>query len=347
VTGTENYAIQLIRALIRLDTQHEIVLYFRDIPPANLFPAADRVTYRVIPFPHGWTHLRFAAELRRDRPDVTFVPAHTLPIFFPGQAVITVHDLGFKYFPQAHPRWQRWYLDWTTRYSAQRARVVLADSQTTADDLCRFYGITHDKVHVVYPGIDRLVIGDIGALRQKYRLPERYFLFVGTLQPRKNIARLVEAYKMWLQQNPDEQTGLVLAGSKGWLYDPAWTQDVDGIYLTGYVDDADKGALYAGALALVFPSLYEGFGFPVLEAMQCGTPVIASNTSSLPELVGEAGLLVDPLSVNAIVNALCRVSSEASLRGKLVGQGYVQFARFTWVEAARKTLSALELAVKR
>lgn len=344
VTGTENYAIQLIRALIRLNTQHDITLYFRDTPSSDLFPVSEHVTYGVIPFRRAWTHVRFAAELWRDQPDVTFVPAHTLPIFFPGTAVVTVHDLGFKYFPQAHPVRQRLYLDWTTRYSAYRVNIILADSQATADDLHRFYGVESDKIRVVYPGINPLAVGDIQTVRQKYNLPERYFLFVGTLQPRKNIARLVEAYQLWQRQNPGDNAGLVLAGGKGWLYDPAWVEGVEGIHLMGYVDDADKGALYAGALALVFPSLYEGFGFPVLEAMQCGTPVIASNTSSLPELVGEPGLLVNPLDVEAIAEAMSQLSNETSLRSKLVGQGFAQATRFTWIEAARKTLAALESA---
>jgi glycosyltransferase involved in cell wall biosynthesis len=346
VTGTEHYAIQLIRALIRLNTAHDLVLYFRDEPPPDLFPVSERVTYQVIPFRRVWTHLRFAAELWRERPDVTFVPAHALPIIFPGRSVVTVHDLGFKHFPEAHPYHQRLYLDWTTHNSANRANIVLADSQATADDLTRFYGVSANKLRVVYPGLDKLVIGDRDGVRQKYKLPERYFLFIGTLQPRKNIARLVQAYRHWQKRNPQDAAALVLAGGKGWLYDPTWVEGVERVILTDYVDDSDKGTLYAGALALVFPSLYEGFGFPVLEAMQCGTPVIASNTSSLPELVGNAGLFVDPLDVEAIAQAITKISSEPSLRRKLAEEGYIQFNQFTWVEAAHRTLAALESAAQ-
>src|SRR5215212_501511 len=140
VTGTERYAVEMIRALIRLNTEHEITLYFRDQPPQDLFPASEKVTYRVIPFARLWTHARFAAELWRDRPDLTWVPAHTLPLLFPGRAAVTIHDIGYKFFPQAHPPLQRLYLDGTTRFSAARASLVLADSQATADDLTRFYG---------------------------------------------------------------------------------------------------------------------------------------------------------------------------------------------------------------
>lgn len=336
VTGTEHYALRVIQELIRLNTQHEITLYFRDPPPPDLFPQNDKVELRVIPFRRMWTHLRFAAELWRDRPDLTFVPAHTLPFVFAGRAAVTVHDLGFRYFPQAHPTRARLYLDLTTRYSARRASVVLADSQATARDLTHFYGTPPEKIHVVYPGVEAPVIGDVEAVKRKYRLPERYFLFIGTLQPRKNIARIVQAYQLYRQR--DKDTGLVLAGGKGWLYDPAWVEGVEGVMLTGYIDEADKGALYAGASALVFPTLYEGFGFPVLEAMHCGTPVIASNTSSLPELVGDAGLLVNPLDVEAITDAMHNANKA------LQPLAYQQARKFTWQNAAHQTLTALESA---
>jgi glycosyltransferase involved in cell wall biosynthesis len=345
LTGTENYAIELIRALIRHNTQHQLTLYFRDTPSPDLFPASSQVSYKIIPFRCAWTHLRFAAALWHDRPDVTFVPAHTLPFAFPGHAVVTVHDLGFKYFPEAHPARQRLYLDGTTRYSARRASIILADSQATADDLTKFYCTLNEKIRVVYPGIEKSVSNTTVDIRQKYKLPERYFLFIGTLQPRKNIARIAQAYQQWKIAHPDDTAGLVLAGGKGWLYDPAWIADIEGVYLPGYIDDADKGALYANALALVFATLYEGFGFPVIEAMHNGTPIIASSTSSLPELVGDAGLLVNPLDVNAIAAAMGKISDDEHLVHKLREQGHVQAAEFTWERAAQQALNALEAAV--
>jgi glycosyltransferase involved in cell wall biosynthesis len=344
VTGTEQYAIQILRALIRHNTDHDLAFYFRDAPAPDLFPNSARVRHVVIPFPRLWTHLGFAAQLWRDRPDLTWVPAHTLPLLFPGRAAVTVHDLGFRVFPEAHPANQRRYLDWTTRYSANRAGIVLADSAATAADLTRFYGTPSHKIRVVYPGVDAPPIGDLDAVRRKYNLPQRYFLFIGTLQPRKNIARLVQAYARWRAAHPDDAAGLVLAGGQGWLFDPAWTSGVDGVTLTGYIDDADKGALYSGALALVFPSLYEGFGFPVLEAMHCGAPVICSSTSSLPELAGDAAMLVDPLDVDAIAAAMTQVAGDAELRASLAARGAEQARRFTWDAAARAALDALEAA---
>jgi glycosyltransferase involved in cell wall biosynthesis len=342
-TGTEHYALQLIRHLITandaLPRPHQITLYFRDAPAAGLFPSSPNVQQRVIPFPRLWTHLRFAAALFRDHPDVTFVPAHTLPFVFPGRAMVTVHDLGYVWFPQAHRLPQRLYLDLTTRWSARRADLILADSAATRADLTRVYQTPADKVHVVYPGVEPPLIQPVD-LQQRYSIPQRYFLFLGTLQPRKNIARLVAAHQRYRQHTNDD-AALVLAGSRGWLYDARWTQGAEGVIVTGYVEEAHKGALLAEAVALVMPSLYEGFGFPVLEAMHCGTPVIASRTSSLPELVGEAGLLVDPLNVDEIAQAMQRVTDPA-VRKQLTAAGRAQAQRFSWESSAQRVLALLD-----
>jgi glycosyltransferase involved in cell wall biosynthesis len=219
---------------------------------------------------------------------------------------------------------------------------VLADSKATAHDLTRFYGTPLEKVRVVYPGVDKPVVGDVEAVRRKYKLPERYFLFIGTLQPRKNIPRIVQAYAHWWSDHQSDGVGLVLAGGKGWLYDQSWVEGIPNVHLTGYIDDADKGALYAGALALVFPSLYEGFGFPVIEAMHCGTPVITSSTSSLPELAGDAAILVNPAEIYMIADALEDIASNETLRQSLRDKGYAQASKFTWERAAQQVMVALE-----
>jgi glycosyltransferase involved in cell wall biosynthesis len=355
ITGTEAYARDLIRALIRHSPNSEIGpsfkpghstfidLYFRDAPDPDLFPYYPRVTQRVIPFRRAWTHIRFAAALWQDRPDWTFVPAHTLPLLFPGRAAVTVHDLGYKVFPGAHTRLSRLYLDMTTRFSAQRAAVVFADSRATAADLTRWYGTPPDKIRVVYPGVSMperdVPPEEIAAVRAKYGLPERYFLFLGTLQPRKNIARLTEAYRMY--RAGGGRTALALVGGRGWLFDPAWTAG-DGVIAPGYADDGDKAALYAGSVGLVLPSLYEGFGFPVVEAARCGTPVLCSDTSSLAELGGDAALRVDPLDTAAIADGMARLDALTSAeRADHVQRGRADAARFTWESAAAAVWMAL------
>jgi glycosyltransferase involved in cell wall biosynthesis len=351
-TGTENYALRLIRALLALETPHRYCLYFRDAPPAGLFPAHAQGELRVIPWPRVWTHTRFALALWRDRPDVTFVPAHTLPLWFPGPAVVTVHDLGYVYFPDAHPPLARRYLDWSTRHSVRRATRIIADSLATSNDLAAHYGVSENRISLVYPGVDETLapVTDprkLAAVRACYGLPERYLLFVGTLQPRKNIARIVQAYGCWRSSQLAPDVALVLAGQQGWLYDPGWTSGVDGVILPGYVDDADVAALYSGALALVFPTLQEGFGFPVLEAMRCGTPVITSATSSLPEVAGDAALLVNPRNTDEIAQAIVRVLTDQALRTDLVARGYRQAQQFTWRRAAEQTLHVLETAARK
>lgn len=336
-TGTEYYARALIHALIKANTQHEIHLYFRDAPPPDLFPSCPLVKTHIIPFRRAWTHIRFAWELWRNRPDVVFVPAHTLPFFFPSRALVTVHDLGYKKFPQAHPSRGRFYLDLTTRYSAWRASQICADSQATASDLTAFYGTSSQKINVVYPATEALPIGE---LPNHPALQNPYFLFIGTMQPRKNIATITQAYRQF-RQTAKNPPNLIFAGAKGWLFDESWLEG-EGIHWLGYINEADKGALYAHARALVFPSLYEGFGFPILEAMGCGTPVITSNTSSCPEVAGDSALLVNPRDVDELVSALHQMNDDAPLRDNLRQKGFMHYQHFSWERAAEQVLRILE-----
>lgn len=344
VTGTERYALELIRALIdlndTLDPPHTLTLYFRDAPAPDLLPHSQHVTQRVLPFPRLWTHLRFAAALWGDRPDVIWVPAHTLPFVFPGRAAVTVHDLGYKPYPRAHRRSQVFWLEIYTRWSAWRAQIVLADSEATRRDLNRYYRTPLDKIRVVYPGVTIPTAGDLAAVRHKYALPNHYWLYLGTLQPRKNIGSIVGAYHQWRYQHPDDPAELVLAGGKGWKFEDHWVNG-EGIHLPGYIDEADKGTLLAGARALLFPSLYEGFGFPVIEAMGVGTPVICSNTSSLPELAGDAALYVDPHILKMLTERMSRLTTDNDLRDTLIQRGYDRPQHFTWEQAAQTALNAL------
>ena len=351
-TGTEAYAYHLIRALIPLAAGqgHRLRLYFNDPPPADLFPAAAHVETRAIPLRRLWTHARLGHELRTRPPDVFFTPAHVIPIGVRVPSVATVHDLGYEHFPEAHPWRQRVYLRWSTRHNARASRRVLVDSRATGDDLTRLYGTAASRIAVVYPGADpdlrRAGDAAIAAALASHGITPPYFLYLGTLQPRKNLVRLVEAFAG--SGLPAEGHTLVLAGKAGWLAGPlldavaALPAAVRArVALPGYIDEADKAALLSGATALAFPSLYEGFGFPVLEAQACGTPVVCSDTSSLLEVAGEGALLIDPRDTAALSAALRRVAGEDDLRRELIRAGYINCARFTWAGAAAQTLELL------
>jgi len=354
-TGTEAYSLHLTRAMLSAAPQHRFRLY-ADRTLAEF--GTSNATPRVMPFPRLWTHARLAAEMLLHPPEVLFVPAHVVPLIHP-RTVVTVHDLGYLYFPQAHPTLSRMYLDLSTRWSARVAAHVIADSQATRDDLVCHYGLSPDKITVAYPGRDESLrrVDDpssIEVTRQRYSITGEYLLYIGTLQPRKNLLRLVQAYSNLKSQisNLKSQVSnlkLVLAGSQGWLYDEILAEvkrlGLEGrVVLPGRVADEDKAALLSGAMALVHPSLYEGFGFPVVEAMQCGTPVICSSTSSLPEVAGDAALLVDPLDVDALAQAMAHLLGDADLRRTLVERGYVQAQKFSWLSCATTVLSVLEAA---
>jgi glycosyltransferase involved in cell wall biosynthesis len=357
-TGTENYSLHLIRELLAESTDHRFRLYFKQAPQPALFPgSAER---RVIPFPRLWTHARLSWELMRDPPDLLFVPSHVLPLVHPMRSVVTVHDLGYHYYPEAHTLTQNVYLRWSTRHNARNAIRVLADSEATRRDLVSFYRIREEKVRVVYPGRDETLapVSDQGLLERVYArhgVTGPYLLYVGTLHPRKNLVRLVQAFANFLRTgdlgatDPAPSLQLVLAGQKGWLYEEIYAQvrklDLVGhVVFTGYVPDADLPSLLSGALAFVFPSLYEGFGLPVLEAMACGVPVVCSDASSLPEVAGQAALLADPLDIDAWTEALGRVAVDQDLRRTLRERGLEQVQRFSWRQTAQETLQVLEEA---
>lgn len=349
-TGTEAYAYYLIRAIIPLAAErgYRLRLYFNQPPPDGLFPVSATVEYVVIPRRRLWTHLRLGRELRHHPPDVFFTPAHVIPIGYRGASVATIHDLGYEYFPEAHPRRQLAYLRWSTRHNARTARRVIADSQATRDDLVKFYGTDPTKIDVVYPGAD-LDLGrmedetQIAAAQTRHGIRPPYLLYLGTLQPRKNLIRLVDAFVE--SDLHSEGFSLVLAGKPGWLAEPllAAVRSLppairDRVHLPGYIGETEKNLLLSGAVALVFPSLHEGFGFPVLEAQACGTPVICSNTSSLPEVAGQGALLVDPLDVGAIAGAMRLVTRDDHQRTDLIGRGFANLQRFNWSSAANKVL---------
>ena len=350
-TGTETYSLHLIRAMLSAASQHRFRLYAdralpRELDTLNAEP-------RVMPFPRLWTHARLAAEMLTRPPEALFVPAHVVPLIHP-RTVVTIHDLGYLYFPQAHPAQARMYLDLSTRWSVRVAAHIIADSQATKADLVRRTAAPPDKITVAYPGRDESLgrVSDpatIESVKHRHGIGGEYLLYIGTLHPRKNLVRLIQAYSNL--KPPTSNLKLVLAGGQGWLYDEILAEAMrlglqDRVLFPGRIADEDKAALLSGATALVFPSLYEGFGLPVVEAMQCGTPVICSNTSSLPEVAGDAALLVDPLDVDGLTRAMLRLLAEADLRRTLVERGYAQAQKFSWQACAATVLSVIEWAAR-
>ncbi len=260
------------------------------------------------------------------------------------RTLLTVHDLSFVRVPETASPKQKAYLDKVVPRSVQRADHVLADSQATKDDLVALYNTPPDKITVLLSGVDarfkRVDDGvEIMTTRKKYGIGTRpYILTLGTVQPRKNYSRVIQALARLREQNYD--LDLVIVGGRGWLEDPIYatihdTGMQDFVHLAGFADDEDLPTLYSGAACFAFPSLYEGFGLPVLEAMACGTPVATSNISSLPEVAGNAALTVNPYDLDAITRSIQRLIDDATLRDELVQKGYERVKQFTWTAAAR------------
>lgn len=355
-TGTENYSWQVTRGLINLATDQHFTLYFNQNPSAELseeFGSNHAVDLRTIPFPRLWTHFRLSREMLQQPPDVLFVPAHVLPAYHPSRSVVTIHDLGYLYYPEAHTRQSLLYLDYSTRFSASAASGVIAISHATRQDLIRHYGINPAKIKVIYHGLDHSRFhpvtdaAQIQAVRQRYQLADGpYLLFVGTVQPRKNLVRLLDAFAALVQDNQFADLQLVIGGKPGWLREPIM-QHVQKLKLgervkfAGYVTDEDLPVLLSGAEIFVLPSLYEGFGMPLVEAMACATPVVCSNAGSLPEVAGEAALLHNPLDTQAIAWNLRQLLTSNSLKEELTGRGLQHAASFTWERCAAETLEFL------
>ncbi|MGD2147739.1 MAG: glycosyltransferase family 1 protein [Anaerolineae bacterium] len=263
--------------------------------------------------------------------------------------VLTVHDLIFRHLPEHHKALNRVYLNLALPLYCRRATHIIAISGCTRRDLLAAYDLPLEKITVIYEAADPRFCPQapdhVDAVRRRYRLPERYILFVGTIEPRKNLTRLLHAFQALAVDGLCD--ALVVVGQRGWLYGDFFAELARSpvrkrVVLPGYVPDEALPAIYAGAQALAFPSLYEGFGLPVLEAMACGTPVACSGTSSLPEVAGDAALTFDPHNQSSIAETLRRVLEDADLHSELVQRGLRQAARFSWERVAEETMSVYD-----
>ncbi|PIE35249.1 hypothetical protein CSA56_05015 [candidate division KSB3 bacterium] len=356
-TGVGYYAFHVIRAMLSLQgLPHSYSIYVRHNHSERFGRPADsasRISMKVLSSPYFWAQIRLPLELWTHPQDVYFFPSSVVPLTYqPANSVVTVHDVAFLFF-QDHfsPLLRRW-LTIATERSVRKARKVIAVSEATRQDVLIYYGIEPEKVVTIHHGVhERFTPCQpeiVEVIKKKYSLNRPYIICVGTLQRRKNIPRLLHAFYL-LKQKYHLPHILVLAGQKcpdlpendifatlerlSLKHDVIWT---------GYAGSEDLPPLLTGAELFVLPSLYEGFGMPVLEAMACGIPVACSNTSSLPEVLGEAGITFDPYSVEHISETIHHILTHHELRMELREKGLARSTHFSWQRCARQTLDILE-----
>lgn len=347
--GSGEYCFELILSLNKIDKKNDYIIYLPQSPTSDMPKESTRWHYKIVKPKKMWTLIGLSLEflLRSSKPDVFFSPTHYLPIVSPKNSAISILDISYIRYPQLFKKSDLNQLTKWTRYSVRKASKIFTISHASKDDIIKEYRVPEEKIIVTYPGIRKgSMIKDKGLsmdeMRKKYGIGGEYILFVGTLQPRKNIVRLTEAFSKL-----KSDIKLVIIGKKGWLYEeilgaPKKFNIEDRVKFLDFVPDEDLPDFYKNAICFVLPSLYEGFGLPVLEAMKYGCPVITSNVSSLPEAGGDAALYVDPLSVDDIAKNLESIIQNSELREKLIKKGYEQVKKFAWEKTAKETLKALE-----
>jgi glycosyltransferase involved in cell wall biosynthesis len=349
--GNESYATNLIEALAEIDpinnytlfvTRDEAVKRFRNRWP-NFAVRSTLPHTPLVRIP-----LTLSAELRRHPVDVLHVQ-FTSPPFPPCPVVVSIHDLSFEHLPETFNRRSRAQLRLTVRRSARNARRVLALSEHARQDIISTYKISPKRVTAIPIGTAphfRPVTDEkeLQLVRHTYGIAGNYILSVGSIQPRKNLGRLAQAYARLRNRLPEKELPqLVIVGKRAWLYRETLREieqlrTGDCVIITGYVPERDLPALYSGATCFVYPSYFEGFGLPPLEAMKCGAPVITGDRTSLPEVVGDAGVLVDPFDVDAIASAIHSVVTDSKLRSELKSRSLNRARMFDWRETAKRTL---------
>ena len=363
-TGVAQYIKRLVDTTVKLDENNNYTafgfLFFGRVLKNGRYEENENLRYAFIRYFPGRVYTKlmkwFIAPpvdlLMGKRADVMlFMNYISWPTILPTKKIVAVYDLSYKVYPQYTDQQLKKFFDKFLGKSISKAAHIITISENSKQEITKYYGIPEKDISIVHPAVDHELYvpknkSQIDAIKSKYNIKQSYILSLGTIEPRKNLVGLLNAFDL-LSEDIKKTHTLVLAGGKGWL-----DSDINQVYeelskkydivRTGYLPDEDLPALYSGAKVFVFPTFYEGFGMPPLEAMACGTPVIASNNSSLPEVVGDAALMVDAHQTPDITQAIQRVLTDAKLSKSLAAKGLEQAKKFTWEKSAKNLIRIID-----
>lgn len=363
-TGVEVYSLKIIEGLIQIAKKKpndQLIFYSRERLPRRFGAILSSVQFKLKNFAIGqrlirlkrlWTQLGLSLEMLRHPPDLLFVPSHALPIFLPKKSVITIHDIAFMFFRKAYGIFQYRYLKWTTAFACKRASKIIVPSLATKNDLVAFFRCPESKIVVIPHGVDfdwKKELDkkeEIKILKQFGLIPEdNYLFFVGRLEKKKNLENVIRAYSLYLKKYSNDLR-FIMAGKRGIGFKNIWEtiNDLgleDKILMPGYVNEVEKEVLLKYSKGFIFISLYEGFGFPILEAFRARIPVITANISAMKEVAAQGALRVNPLDVQAILSAFEKILHDEVTRHLLIHEGEQRLAHFDWKEASEKTWEVL------
>ncbi len=348
-TGIEEYSYQLIRNLAMMDLKsHQIFLYARKNSVID-FNLPSNFKLKIISLNKLWTQIGLASEMMKNKPDILFVPSYTIPQAHPVKTIVTIHGLEYKYFPECYSIKERLFLELNTLFSIKWSSKIIVPSESTKRDLIKFYKVDGDKIKVVYHGVNSSKY-QVVSIKQDFKKSFN-ILFVGRLEKRKNIVNLIKAFELFKNQlrrrhSRMSPSQLILVGKAGFGFSEIKKAIEESLFkkdiiLKNYISEEEKDELYIKSDLFVLPSFYEGFGLPILEAMNYSVPVICSNTSSLPEVAGDAALLVDPNNIEEIAGAIGKIFGDDNLRNKMIEKGFKNVEKFSWEKCAGETAGVL------
>ena len=355
-TGIEEYSYQVIKNLREKLNNHQVILYVRKGQADNIIKFSLPRNWRIkeIKLPYLWTQLGLSWEMLLCPVDALFVPAHTVPWIHPKNTYVTVHGLEYEILPESYSFWEKIYMRLSIRKSCQWAKKIITVSENSKKDLMKLYDVSEDKIKVIYEGVGAVIADESQQASleksenhvnwQKF-YNDKYLLFVGRLEERKNIIGIIRAFEI-LKEHYKIPHKLVLVGKFGYgekkiRQELVNVNCVKDILLTGFVSEAEKWKLMKKAEVFLFPTFYEGFGLPILEAQALGTPVVASDNSSIPEITDCSAILVDPNNAEEIADATHKIISDENCRNDLVERGYENVKRFSWNKCAREIAKLL------